>query len=64
MQLGELLLGDLGNRTVDGRLLSAILLRDGAVARWLVEQCGIDASAVEAAFPTSGWPLDESSRDG
>lgn len=49
-------LGDLGNRRVDARLLTALLLRGGAVAAWLVSR-GIHRGAVEAAFPGSGWPL-------
>ena len=47
--------GDLGNARVDARLVAAILLRDGAVGRWLAER-GVTADAMEAAFPESGWP--------
>jgi hypothetical protein len=54
VHLDELLLGDLGNQRVDARLLRAILLREGNVARWLRSR-GIDADAVEDAFPGSGW---------
>jgi hypothetical protein len=39
---------------VDARLLQAILLRDRQVAEWLRSR-GIDAAAVEAAFPGTGW---------
>jgi hypothetical protein len=52
--LGPSLLGDLGNPRVDARLLTAILLRDGHAARWLRSR-GVDAAAVEEAFPGSGW---------
>jgi hypothetical protein len=48
------LLGDLGNGRVDARLLRALLLRDGRVAEWLRSR-GVDADAVETAFPGSGW---------
>jgi hypothetical protein len=54
VQLGQQLLGDLGNARVDARLLSAILLRDGHVAAWLRErQIGVED--VENAFPGSRW---------
>jgi hypothetical protein len=33
VRLGDLLVGDLGNARVDARLIRAVLLRDGAVAR-------------------------------
>lgn len=52
--LGRSLLGDLGNPRVDARLLAAILLRDGHVARWLRGE-GVDAAKVEEAFPGTGW---------
>ena len=54
VQLGQQLLGDLGNARVDARLLSAILVRDGRVAAWLREQ-QIDVEEVETAFPGSRW---------
>jgi hypothetical protein len=54
VRLDDLLLGDLGNARVDARLLRAILLRDGRVGEWLRSR-GIDADAVESAFPGSGW---------
>jgi hypothetical protein len=50
-------LGDLGNARVDARLLTAVLLRRGSLAQWLVG-CGVGRSTVEAAFPGCGWPLD------
>jgi hypothetical protein len=54
VRLDELLLGDLGNQRVDARLLQAILLRDRRVAEWLRSR-GIDADAVEDAFPGTHW---------
>jgi hypothetical protein len=53
--LGPQLIGDLGHPLVDARLLRAILLRDGHVARWLRER-GLDDDAVERAFPGTGRP--------
>ena len=50
-------LGDLGHPRVDGRLLTALLLRGGPVAAWLALH-GVDAVAVGAAFPGCGWPLE------
>ena len=50
VRLDDLLLGDLGNRRVDARLLQALLLRDGLLAAWLRGR-GIDAGAVAEAFP-------------
>jgi hypothetical protein len=50
--LDDVLLGDLGNPRVDSCLVRAILLRDGRVADWLRSR-GIDAAAVEDAFPGS-----------
>jgi hypothetical protein len=55
VRLSEELLGDLGNGRVDARLLTAILLREGAVGEWLRSR-GIDPEAVDDAFPGSGWP--------
>jgi hypothetical protein len=54
VRLDELLLGDLGHACVDARLLRAIIARDGRVSTWL-RTSGIDADAVEKAFPDSGW---------
>jgi hypothetical protein len=54
VRLDELLLGDLGNQRVDAWLLQAILLRDRRVAEWLRSR-GIDADAVEDAFPGTHW---------
>jgi hypothetical protein len=54
VRLGTMLVGDLGNRRTDARVLQAILLRDGIVAAWLRGR-GIDASDVDEAFPGSGW---------
>jgi hypothetical protein len=54
VQLGQLLLGDLGNPAVDARLLSALLLRGGIVAQWL-EAHGIDSDGVSTSFPGSEW---------
>jgi hypothetical protein len=54
VRLDDLLLGDLGNARVDARLLHAMLLRDGRVAEWL-RRLGVDADAVESAFPGSVW---------
>ena len=54
VRLEDLLIGDLGNALVDARLVRAILLREGRVAVWLRSR-GIDADAVEDAFPGSGW---------
>lgn len=54
VRLDDLLLGDLGNRRVDARLLQALLMRDGGVAQWLRNQ-GVDLDAVEKAFPGTGW---------
>jgi hypothetical protein len=54
VQLDDLLLGDLGNRRVDARLLSAVLVRGGPVAQWLQGR-GIDLEELEATFPSSGW---------
>ena len=54
VRLDKLLLGDLGNARVDARLLRAIIARDGKVATWLRTR-GVDAGAVDAAFPDSGW---------
>lgn len=54
VRLDDLLLGDLGNQRVDARLLQAVLLRDRHVAEWLRSQ-GIDADAVEDAFPGTRW---------
>lgn len=56
VMLDDLGLGDLGNAVVDARLLQAILLRDGTVARWL-RSVGVDLGSVEAAFPGTGWPI-------
>jgi ATP-dependent Clp protease ATP-binding subunit ClpA len=39
---------------VDAQLLTAILLRDHAVAKWLAER-GVDHTDVERAFPGSTW---------
>jgi len=49
-----LLLGDLGNTLVDVRLLNAILLRGGRVAKWLRSE-GIDLDKVDTKFPGGGW---------
>jgi hypothetical protein len=54
VQLDDLMLGDLGNRRVDARLLSAVLVRGGPVAQWLRDR-GIDAEDVETTFPGSAW---------
>jgi hypothetical protein len=54
VQLGQQLLGDLGNPRVDARLISAILKRDGRVAAWLRDQ-QIDLHDVENAFPGTRW---------
>lgn len=54
VRLDDLLLGDLGHARVDARLLRAVLLRDGRVAEWL-RSVGVDADAVERAFPGTGW---------
>lgn len=54
VQLGQQMLGDLGNPRVDARLLSAILTRDGRVAAWLRDQ-QIDLDDVENAFPGTRW---------
>lgn len=51
-----MLIGDLGNQTVDGLLLDAIMLRGGAVAHWLTER-GLSADDVEAALSGARWPL-------
>lgn len=50
-------LGDLGNPRVDARLLTAVLLRRGRVAKWSAGR-GVDGATVEAAFPGCGWPLE------
>jgi len=50
-------LGDLGHPRVDGRLLTALLLRGGPVAAWLASH-DVDAVVVSAAFPACGWPLE------
>ena len=55
VRLDELLLGDLGHPRVDAALVSAILLRDGRVGRWLRSR-SVDLEALEQAFPKS--PLD------
>lgn len=55
--LGGVPLGDLGHPRVDSRLLTALLLRGGEVARWL-EARGAGRAALSAAFPGCGWPLD------
>src|SRR4051812_1402230 len=55
VSLGRQIVGDLGNPRVDARLVHAILLRDGAMAGWLRAQ-GVDADALERAFPGCGWP--------
>lgn len=47
-------LGDLGNARVDSRLVMAVVLRGGEVARWLRAR-GVTASALSTAF--AGWPL-------
>ena len=47
-------IGDLGNPRTDARLLSAIMLRGGAVADWLRVR-GLEAKDVEDAFPGSAW---------
>jgi hypothetical protein len=52
--LGNRTLGDLGNQRVDAQLLSAILLRDGAVAKWLRSR-GVDLDGVRDAFPGLDW---------
>jgi hypothetical protein len=54
VRLGERLIGALGNSRVDARLLTAILLRGGAVGEWLGDQ-GITTAAVEEGFPGSNW---------
>jgi len=54
VRLDDLLLGDLGNQRVDARLLQAILLRDRHVPEWLRSR-GIEADAVEDAFPGTRW---------
>jgi hypothetical protein len=56
VQVGDVPLGDLGHPRVDARLLAAIVLRGGEMARWLAVR-GIDAPAV-AELPGSAWPLD------
>ena len=55
VRLGQgLPIGDLGNARADARLLQAILLRDGPVARWLTRR-GLNADTIEEAFPGSSW---------
>ena len=54
VRLDDLLLGDLGNKRVDARLLQAILLRDRHVAEWLRSH-GVDAETTETAFPGTRW---------
>ena len=54
VRLGKRLIGDLGNARVDARLLTAILLRGGAVGEWLADK-GITTAAVEEGFPGSDW---------
>jgi hypothetical protein len=54
VRLGHVLIGDLGHPRVDARLLHAILLRGGHMADWLRSH-GIDATALERAFPGCGW---------
>ena len=54
VQLGDLLLGDLGHPRVDARLLSAILVRGGRVGEWLRAR-GVGPDDVEDAFPGTGW---------
>ena len=45
VQLGEAMVGELGQPSVDARLLLAMLQRGGAVAAWLRER-GVDEAAV------------------
>lgn len=54
VRLDETLLGDLGHPNVDARLLTALLLRDGEVGRWLRRR-GVRVDDVEQAFPGPGW---------
>jgi hypothetical protein len=55
--LRDMPLGDLGNARVDARLVVAILLHGGAVARLLSDQ-GVDTAAVERSFAGAKWPLE------
>jgi hypothetical protein len=54
VQLGPVLLGDLGNPAVDARLLSALVLRGGRVGQWLQAQ-GVDLDGIHNSFPDSEW---------
>lgn len=54
MRLDELLLGDVGHPNVDARLLTAVLLRDGSVGKWLRRR-GVGLDDVEQAFPSTSW---------
>lgn len=56
VHIGGVLIGDLGNQTVDALLLDGILLRGGAVGRWLGEK-GMTAEEIETTFAGARWPL-------
>ncbi|HZO36391.1 MAG TPA: hypothetical protein VFB41_05885 [Solirubrobacteraceae bacterium] len=65
VRLDNLLLGDLGHPSVDAALVSAILLRNSQLSRWLRNR-GVDLDALEQAFPKSPsdkapWRIDRSS---
>jgi hypothetical protein len=49
VRLEDRLIGDLGNRRTDARLLLAIVLRDGDVAAWLHER-GVNEAALREEF--------------
>lgn len=52
--LDALELAGLGSTPTDARLLSAIVVRGGAITAWLTDRIG-DADDVESAFPGSSW---------
>jgi hypothetical protein len=54
VELDRLKLGHLGDADADARLLWAIVVRAGRVGAWL-RGLGVDAAAIEAAFPGCGW---------
>jgi hypothetical protein len=55
VHLDDLSLGELGSAGTDSRLVSAVLVRGGAMSAWLQDRT-VNVDDVERAFPDSRWP--------